>query len=84
LIAPELSTNKALNLATIRTMVPLRNRRSETQRSGHHLRKRQSPLLEKADGATLNTIVFAQKKVRENRPSKPATVQASYMMAPYE
>ena len=79
--AAELSTKKALNLATIKTMVAASE--AEAQRrnaqvticvvdeSGNLL------FLEKADGATLNTIVFAQKKARHSAyfrsPSKNAS-----------
>ena len=78
--AAELSTKKALNLATIKTMVVASEAEAQKRtaqvticivdESGNLL------FLEKADGATLNTIVFAQKKARHSAyfrsPSKNA------------
>jgi len=79
--AAELSTKKALNLATIKTMVAASEAEAQKRNaqvticvvdeSGNLL------FLEKADGATLNTIVFAQKKARHSAyfrsPSKNAS-----------
>ena len=78
--AAELSTKKALNLATIKTMLAASEAEAQKRNaqvticvvdeSGNLL------FLEKADGATLNTIVFAQKKARHSAyfrsPSKNA------------
>jgi glc operon protein GlcG len=78
--APELSTKKALNLATIKAMVAASEAEAQKRNaqvticildeSGNLL------FLEKADGAGLNTIVFAQKKARHSvffrSPSKSA------------
>jgi glc operon protein GlcG len=78
--AAELSTKKALNLATIKTMVAASEAEAQKRNaqvticlvdeSGNLL------FLERADGATLNTIVFAQKKARHSAyfrsPSKNA------------
>jgi glc operon protein GlcG len=78
--AAELSTKKALNLVTIKTMVAASEAEAQKRNaqvticivdeSGNLL------FLEKADGATLNTIVFAQKKARHSAffrsPSKSA------------
>ena len=81
--AAELSTKKALNLAALKTMVAAAE--SEAQKrnvqvticivdeSGNLL------FLQKADGASLNTIQFCQKKARHSafyrQPSKAAADQ---------
>jgi glc operon protein GlcG len=68
--AAELSTKKALNLATVKAMVAASEAEAQKRNaqvticvlddSGNLL------FLEKADGAGLNTIVFAQRKARHS------------------
>jgi len=79
--AAELSTKKALNLATVKAMVAAAEAEEQKRNvqvticivdeSGNLL------FLQKADGAGLNTILFAQKKARHaayfRSPSKNAS-----------
>ncbi len=83
LLAVELPTKKYLNLAAIKTMVAAAEAEAQKRNvqvticivdeSGNLL------FLQKADGATLNTIGFAQKKARHSAafrsPSKNAADQ---------
>jgi glc operon protein GlcG len=76
----ELSTRKVLNSATIKAMVATAE--AEAQKRGVHVTicvvddSLNLLFLERLDGATLNTIVFAQKKARHaayyRQPSKTA------------
>ena len=79
--AAELSTKKALNLATVKAMVAAaeaEEKKRDVQvticvvdESGHLL------FLEKADGAGFNTIDFAQRKARDSAYFKsPSKAQA--------
>lgn len=81
--AAELSTKKSLNLAAIKTMVSAAEAEAQKRNvqvticivdeSGNLL------FLQKADGATLNTLQFCQKKARHSAfyrsPSKSAADQ---------
>lgn len=83
LAAAELSTKKSLNLAAIKTMVAAAETEAQKRsvqvticivdESGNLL------FLQKADGATLNTLQFCQKKARHSafyrQPSKAAADQ---------
>ncbi len=83
LAAAELSTKKSLNLAAIKTMVAAAEAEAQKRNvqvticivdeSGNLL------FLQKADGATLNTLQFCQKKARHSsfyrQPSKSAADQ---------
>lgn len=68
--AAELPTRKQLNLATIKTMVAAAE--AEAQKRGVEVticivdESGNLLFLEKADGASLNTIQFAQKKARHS------------------
>jgi glc operon protein GlcG len=76
----ELSTRKVLNSATIKALVATAE--AEAQKRGVHVTicvvddSLNLLFLERLDGATLNTIVFAQKKARHaayyRQPSKVA------------
>jgi glc operon protein GlcG len=78
--AVELSTKKALNLATIKAMVAAAE--AETQKRNVQVticimdESGNLMFLEKQDGAGLNTVLFAQKKARHSAffkaPSKNA------------
>jgi glc operon protein GlcG len=78
--AAELSTRKILNLATIKTMVAAAE--AETQKRGVQVTicivddSGNLLFLEKEDGASFNTVLFAQKKARHSAffktPSKTA------------